>query len=327
MRVSVIENGGKRMRRWITAIVVFAVLAVGLGAAQAITSPVPDGSEHPYVGQLLFYVPDEVDARFTDPGNWFNCSGTLLSPTVVLTAGHCTFGIGANGSSTTQFGGNGRGGNDVWVSFAEAPNYDGFPASAGYPPAANAKRYSDRVAWLNERSHGWVRGKAYPHPAFDSSAFELADAGIVVLDIPVNINSYGKITSLGKLDQFRTGPKQAQLFTPVGYGLSYIRPMGTVGGDSRNKATVMLTNLNGTFGLPDGTSATFSNNKGAGHRGGTCFGDSGGPVFLQDTNEIVAITSFGMSPNCTGVDSAYRIDQADDIKFINSFLYRLAPLH
>src|SRR6478609_6014082 len=46
--------------------------------SQAITNGQPDQGAHPYVGELLFYVPDEVDARFTDPGSWFTCSGTLL---------------------------------------------------------------------------------------------------------------------------------------------------------------------------------------------------------------------------------------------------------
>ena len=47
---------------------------------------VPDAGAHPYVGQLLFYDPTAIDARFDDPGGWFNCPGTLVSPTVVVTA-------------------------------------------------------------------------------------------------------------------------------------------------------------------------------------------------------------------------------------------------
>ena len=79
-----------------------AALAVGLAPAGAIVNGgVPDNGEHPMVGELLFYVPDAPDPRFTTPGAWFTCSGTLLSPTVLLTAGHCADGVGLNGVATT----------------------------------------------------------------------------------------------------------------------------------------------------------------------------------------------------------------------------------
>ena len=62
-------------------------LLVGVIAALALAAPVgaitngqPDAEEHPYVGQLFFYDADYVDSRFDDPGGWFNCSGTLISP-------------------------------------------------------------------------------------------------------------------------------------------------------------------------------------------------------------------------------------------------------
>lgn len=54
-----------------------AVVASILVAAptMAITNGQPDDGEHPYVGQLIFYIPDDPDPRFTDPGSWYNCSG------------------------------------------------------------------------------------------------------------------------------------------------------------------------------------------------------------------------------------------------------------
>jgi secreted trypsin-like serine protease len=54
--------------------------------------------------------------------------------------------------------------------------------------------------------------------------------------------------------------------------------------------------------------------------GGTCFGDSGGPLFLNDTLTIVAVTSFGLNGNCAGTGGGYRIDQPDDLAWISSFL-------
>lgn len=298
-------------RYWFVA----AVLAVCSATGYAITNGQPDKGEHPYVGQLLFYVPDEVDPRFTDPGAWFSCSGTLLSPTVVLTAGHCTSGVGLNGAPTTPTGGDG--GNDVWVNFSEVPDYTGFPPSANYIPNGNAQRYIDRAAFLNAHP-AWIRGTSHPHPEFNDGPFFFHDAGVVVLEQAVNLPTYGRLSALGYLDQFFAKRRNEQRFTPVGYGLNKVLPILTLGGDTREKASSMLLNLTG-LGFPPGTAAMFSNNNGKTHQGGTCFGDSGGPVFDGTTNLIVAVTSFGISPNCTGFDGAYRVDQQDDLDFLATF--------
>ena len=54
-------------------------------------------------------------------------------------------------------------------------------------------------------------------------------------------------------------------------------------------------------------------------RGGTCSGDSGGPVFYPaDSNQIVAVTSFGKSnAGCRGTDFAYRVDRGEVISWID----------
>jgi hypothetical protein len=303
----------------------FALAALALSAALAlpiwaITNGQPDAGEHPYVGQLLFYVPDAVDSRFTTPGAWFNCSGTLLTPRVVLTAGHCAHAIGLDGVETTTSGGDG--GNDVWMNFSEAPDYDGFPASGNYIPNDNAQRYVDRAAWLNAHSD-WIRGVATAHPQYDDNAFFLHDLGVIVLEQDVEVSgakfSSGQLAPLGYLDQFLASTKPTQRFTPVGYGLNKVLPILTVGGDTREKASSFLIGLKGVFGIPEGVAVKFSNNAGKKHSGGTCFGDSGGPVFDGATNVIVAVTSFGLSPNCTGTDGGYRVDQQDDLDFLATF--------
>lgn len=291
-------------------------LFVALGAvAHAIPNGQPDGNAHPYVGQLLFYVPDEIDSRFTDPGAWFNCSGTLVSPTVVVTAGHCSYAVGLNGASTVD---GGDGGNDVWLNFSEAPDYAGFPPSASYIPDDNAQRYTDRADFLNTHSD-WVRGTAYTHPEFGSGPFLLHDVGVIVLAEPVEMATYGLLPALNYLDQYFAARRNQQRFTPVGYGLTKVLPILTEGGDSREKASTQLVSLTG-LGIPYGTVVMFSSNNGASHKGGTCFGDSGGPVFNGETNQIAAIVSFGISPNCTGFSGGYRIDQPDDLAFLATHL-------
>ncbi|MDQ1624996.1 MAG: hypothetical protein QOJ49_494 [Actinomycetota bacterium] len=72
------------MRRLVLA---FAVLAALLTAspAYAIVYGQPDGNGHPNAGGLV------ADTAYSD-GTWIYCSGTLISPTVFLTAAHCAEG-------------------------------------------------------------------------------------------------------------------------------------------------------------------------------------------------------------------------------------------
>ena len=58
-----------------------AILAVS-APARAITNGTADGNAHPNVGGLV------ASTQYSD-GTWIYCSGTLISPTVFLTAAHC----------------------------------------------------------------------------------------------------------------------------------------------------------------------------------------------------------------------------------------------
>jgi hypothetical protein len=71
-----------RLRLPILLAVTTAFLAAWVGSAAAITGGTPDGSAHPEVGGLV------ADHAYSD-GTWIYCTGTLISPTVVLTAAHC----------------------------------------------------------------------------------------------------------------------------------------------------------------------------------------------------------------------------------------------
>jgi V8-like Glu-specific endopeptidase len=70
------------MRR--LALMLAAILAVLAPAspAAAIVYGTPDGTAHPNVGGLV------SPTQYSD-GTWIYCSGTLISPTVFLTAAHC----------------------------------------------------------------------------------------------------------------------------------------------------------------------------------------------------------------------------------------------
>jgi hypothetical protein len=286
--------------------------------ASAIVSGAPDEGEHPYVGEIMYFAPDFADPAFDDPGAWFVCTGTLVSPTVVVTAGHCTFGVGLNGESTIA--GGGSGGNDIWIDFSEAAHVAGFPQSSDYGRDENDEAYADRRDFLNE-SGFWIRGTAHTHPEFLSGPFILHDLGVVVLDTPVTTVGFGETAPEGYLtDQFAQEPRSGEVFELVGYGLEESRPFFSEGGHTRQKAQIKLNSLEA--GPYIDAFAFFSNNQGSVHEGGACWGDSGGPIFDgTDSNLIVAVQSFSLGPRatCSGIAGGYRIDQPDDIAFLAEF--------
>jgi trypsin len=270
-----------------------------------ITYGVTDDGEHPYVGFMLFFDPNE-------PG-WFSCSGTLLDGQTYLTAGHCTFGIGKNGRATPT----GSGGNDAWVSFKEKIDLTGFPARADFPDD-EAGLYAARSAWLNA-NRDFIRGNAFPHPRFANFADFPAnhDVGVVELSKSTRLRQYGVLARLGTLDALAKAGDKVIIET-AGYGIQEIVP-DFLSLDERWKSTSMLVNL--TSALTDGWNVQTSNNPSeANGQGGTCFGDSGGGVYLNNTNVVVAVVSFGLNNNCKGADFSARTDIADSRDFILRFL-------
>ncbi|HSJ54259.1 MAG TPA: trypsin-like serine protease [Anaerolineae bacterium] len=256
----------------IALVLIVGLLAASFGAAYAITNGRPDGEEHPYVGLAVF---DDAE------GNpMWRCSGTLLSPTLFLTAGHCTE---APAASAT-----------IWF---ESDVQAGRPEN-GYPFGGPTS----------------VEGTPYTHPDYDPGAFYLHDLGVVILDTPLYMGQYGTLPEEGMLDALATRRGlQDVTFTAVGYGLQRINPVFVEGYLIRLQATLRLIDLKGTAGIPAGTSVILSNNA---RTGGTCFGDSGGPLFYDATNIVAAVTSFGLNGNCAGVGGGYRVDTADDLNWL-----------
>jgi hypothetical protein len=158
-------------------------------------------------------------------------------------------------------------------------------------------------------------GHRLPAPQYDDSAFFQHDLGVLRLSEPVSLPEYGQLPTLGLLDELYAADKH-QPYTAVGYGLEGSGPKTSFGGDTRRRAELQLVNLNGVLGAGKGTSAKFSSNA---NTGGTCFGDSGGPIFVDDTTTLVAVVSFGTSSTCSGTSGAYRLDQADDLAFLATF--------
>ena len=176
-----------------------------------------------------------------------------------------------------------------------------------------------------------VRGavdKAFKRIAAEVPAWETPQVGVVGL----GLGASAAIAAVGRekggvevlfliYDELATKRgKQDQSFTVAGYGLQSVVP--TLQADLvRYRGTVKLVDVNGTAGIPAGTAASFSNNPGKGNgSGGTCFGDSGGPIFHGDSNVIAAVNSYVLNLNCVGIGGGYRVDTADDQAFINQFL-------
>jgi V8-like Glu-specific endopeptidase len=259
------------MRKLLFLVAVLAsALTVGLVPAGAVTDGELDGEGHPYVGLMVAQ---------DDEGNpLWRCSGTLLSSTLFLTAGHCTEAPAAHA--------------EIWF---DADVESGIPAN-GYPFTGDAG------------------GTLFTHPSYDPNAFYLFDLGVVVLDEPFARASYGALPELNQLDALKTKRgKQDTTFTAVGYGLQRINPKFVEQERVRMFARPRLIQING--GIVGDFSLLLSNNHST---GGTCFGDSGGPNFLGTSNVVAGVTSFGLNGNCAGTGGVYRVDRADDLDWLES---------
>jgi hypothetical protein len=103
-------------RGFAACVAAFTVLVFAAGAA-AITYGQPDGNGHPEVGALL------APQAYSD-GTWASCSGTLISPTVFLTAAHCDWGL-SRMAVTFDSVYNAATGKAYWGTWHADPAYSG----------------------------------------------------------------------------------------------------------------------------------------------------------------------------------------------------------
>ena len=273
-----------RNKTFLAVFSVLVILAVTVSPAAAVTDGTLDGNGHPYVVLLLM----EVNGA---PA--FRCSGTLLSATVLLTAGHCT----------DNFPGSPYTGMRV---FTESDVQAGIGKTNNYPFAG--PNSVEAVSWA-------------AHPLYETGPFFLHDVGVVILKAPgVVLDEYGTLPSVNQFDVFKTKRGlQDVSFTSVGYGLQESFPDAASWKESNTRTRYVahpkLNQING--GIVGNFSMLLSNNA---HTGGTCFGDSGGPNFLGDSNLVAGITSFGLNGNCAGTGGVFRTDRQDVLDFINQYL-------
>lgn len=266
---------------------VLGMLATTALPAGAITGNYVEDFEHPFVGLVVFY---DENGEFSH-----RCSGSLLTPTVFLTAGHCT-----DGATTAR----------VYFQQDAGANYNPdtqLDPVSGYPEYCAKGTLGKTCATSDELyNYGFDDFAGFP---------DTHDVGLVILDQPIKLSEYGVLAEAGSLDALaaQLGKKEV-IFTSSGYGLSESNPVHVTSFRERLMAESRLTNLGNA--LTDGYNLQTNGN--GSDRGGTCSGDSGGPVFYGgfESNTIVAVTSFGLNEYCKGVDFSYRTDTQAVIDWI-----------
>jgi hypothetical protein len=273
---------------------VLVVVAIAVSPVAAITGNWEKDFEHPFVGLIVFY--DENDVFLG------RCSGSLLDPYNFLTAGHC---VPDATRAIVYFQ------QDAGVNYDPATELD--PVT-GYPEYCAAGTLGTTCATSDEiYNYGFPAG--FP---------ERKDVALVVLDQPIQLSEYGELPEAGFLDSLATarGTKDVT-FTASGYGLTYKQEEhnGKPNESYRERLMALSTLVNVRSSLTYGFNIQTVGN-GAG-KGGTCNGDSGGPVFWggYESNLIVAVTSFGLNELCRGTDFAYRIDQPAVLAWLAEHMY------
>jgi hypothetical protein len=221
-------------------------------------------------------------------GEWFDfCSGTLVAPDVVLTAAHCT-------DFLVEEGPDGFGPDDLRISF---------------DPEGDAPYYTvDRIV---VHPDWFTAGPCFGNSKHACLAPPAEDIALVFLSEEVADVTPAPIAEEGYLD---TLDLKSETFTVVGYGTdAFITGSGaspkaiTVFDGIRSYREVTAIAAHDAF--PDRFLKITA---------GTCFGDSGGPLFHDGT--IVALNTWTFSYRCAGPNLEYRLDSAVAQEFLDQYL-------
>jgi V8-like Glu-specific endopeptidase len=286
-----------RLTRWalVPLALATAFTTVLAPPSGAITGPnIAKDFEHDYVGLVAFY---DQSGEFLH-----RCTGTLLSSEVFLTAGHCV-------SADEQ--GNVAPLARIWFEQDAGVDYDPVtdtPATSGYP-------YTGGVTSTALFNYGFtdLTGGAETHDV----GLIVLDAGAVEAKYP-GIDSYGDLPTVGAANALGTGVDA--VVTVSGYGVTRSNgknAVNTVSYRERLMGTTFIINTRNkdTAGYNLQLASNFGNG-----RVGTCFGDSGGPVFAGDTTTVLGVNSFVKNWSCGGQGFPYRVDTAGVQSWMQSVL-------
>src|SRR5438445_5701632 len=267
-----------------TAILAVCLLLFTVSNVPAITYGfVDENNAYSNTGAFIIKVPDGRILPI--------CSGTLISPTVFLTASHCT------SYYTDQLAPLGY---SAWISFDNPIPFDDLTSMSTNLIAVN---------------------QVVTNPNYSQRQSDTGDIGLLLVSsqdtvgiTPAVLPREGLLNELSA----RNGMKNS-VYTAVGYGVQD----RVVGGgvpffQDRNPVPRMFAFS--SFNALNNTFLRLSQNPATGN-GGTCFGDSGGPNFLDvnGVRTLVAITITGDSV-CRSTNVDYRTDTASARGFLEPYV-------
>jgi secreted trypsin-like serine protease len=211
------------------------------------------------------------------------CSGTLVAPRVFLTASHCTSFL------------------DSWGQTRAYVTFDPYFGT-------NVDRSITSTPYVGQV----VTNPAYKRPYRN-------DVSLILLDEAVAGITPAAIAPVGFLDTMRkAGTARSSSYTNVGYGSSEQLVVPTIGPTFPDDGVRKWT-ISG-FSALDPNFIHLTQNLARGYSG-TCYGDSGGPTFVQAAAGpvVVSVVSTGDGP-CYATSVNHRVDLAGIQAFLAPYL-------